>query len=276
MDPGTLYVVATPIGNLEDLSFRAVRVLKEVDLVAAEDTRRTLALLRRYGVHTPLTSYHEHNEKEKARELLALLQQGKNIALVSDAGTPGISDPGFRLVEAAARAGVPVSPVPGPVAFAAALSASGLPSDRFAFEGFLPAKKSARRRRLEELRDEQRTLIFYEAPHRLGEALRDLLEIFGDRRAVVAREFTKIHEEFVRGRLAELAGRFAAAETRGEVTLIVEGAGTKAPPADAELAAEIARLKGEGMRAKEIAEALARKYACSKKEIYRLAVTAGG
>ncbi|HXL09667.1 MAG TPA: 16S rRNA (cytidine(1402)-2'-O)-methyltransferase, partial [Candidatus Bathyarchaeia archaeon] len=202
--PGTLYIVATPIGNLEDITLRALRVLKEVDVIAAEDTRHTQILLNHHGIRTPLTSYHEHNERTKAQELVTRLEQGKDIALVSDAGTPAISDPGFRLVVEAIRAAIRIIPVPGASALTAVLSASGLPTDRFIFEGFLPAKKKQRRERLHTLRDETRTLIFYEAPHRLRDALDDVHELLGNRETVLAREVSKVHEEFLRGPISEL------------------------------------------------------------------------
>src|SRR5438874_177589 len=202
---GTLFIVATPIGNLEDISQRALRILREVDLIACEDTRHTRGLLNHYGIRTKTISYHEHNEDERAEELCSQLESGKNIALVSDAGTPLISDPGFRIVNAAIQRNIPIVPIPGATAFAAALSASGLPSDQFLFAGFLPPRASARRARLEDLRAIQATLIFYEAPHRIATALRDAVDILGNRQAVVARELTKLHEEFVRGRLNELS-----------------------------------------------------------------------
>ncbi|MBI2998795.1 MAG: 16S rRNA (cytidine(1402)-2'-O)-methyltransferase [Deltaproteobacteria bacterium] len=269
---GTLYVVATPIGNLEDITLRALRVLKEVDLIAAEDTRHTRALLSRYDIHTRLTSYHEHNEPAKARDLAARLERGENVALVSDAGTPTISDPGYRLLQEALKTGISVVPVPGPSALTAVLCASGLPADRFVFEGFLPAKRGERSERLRSLAEETRTLVFYEAPHRIKETLRDLLEHFGDREAVVAREITKAHEEFLRGRLSELGAELEPREPRGEFTLLVRGSDGPSPPGEELLRSEIRRLKGEGMRVKEIAELLGEKYSCPKREVYRLAV----
>ncbi|HEV2763744.1 MAG TPA: 16S rRNA (cytidine(1402)-2'-O)-methyltransferase, partial [Pyrinomonadaceae bacterium] len=206
--PGTLYLVATPIGNLEDITRRALRVLSEVDLVACEDTRHTRQLLERYGIDRPTVSYHEHNEQERAAELASRLAAGESVALVSDAGTPAVSDPGFRLVRACVEQGVAVVPVPGPSAFVAALVASGLPTDEFYFGGFLPARTHARRARLEEVRALRATLVFYETPHRLAHALADALELLGEREAAVARELTKLHEEIVRGRLSELLERF--------------------------------------------------------------------
>lgn len=270
--PGILYIVATPIGNLDDITLRALRVLKEVDVIAAEDTRHTQILLRHHDIHTPLTSYHEHNERAKSQELVTRLARGQQIALVSDAGTPAISDPGFRLVVQAIRAGVRIVPIPGASALTAVLSASGLPTDRFVFEGFLPAKKSQRRERLQTLRDETRTLIFYEAPHRLKEALDDIHELLGNRDAVLAREVSKLHEEFWRGPVSELIGALGNAEPRGEVTLILSGSAGASRVNEDLLQAEIRELKDQGLRVKEIAEVLGEKFGYPKKEIYRLAL----
>jgi len=270
--PGILYIVATPIGNLEDITFRALRVLREVDVIAAEDTRHTQILLSHHDIHTPLTSYHEHNEKTKAQELVTRLARGKNIALVSDAGTPAISDPGFRLVVQAIRAGVRIIPIPGASALTAVLSATGLPTDRFVFEGFLPAKKKLRRERLQTLRDETRTLIFYEAPHRLKDTLDDIHELLGNREAVLAREVTKIHEEFLRGPVSTLVRELGSGEVRGEVTLIISGSAGESRVNEDLLKAEIRELKGQGLRVKEIAEVLGEKFGYSKKDIYRLAL----
>ncbi|MEK6601312.1 MAG: 16S rRNA (cytidine(1402)-2'-O)-methyltransferase [Candidatus Binatota bacterium] len=270
--PGTLYIVATPIGNLEDITLRGLRILKQADVIAAEDTRHTKKLLAHYGIDRPLTSYHEHNEKTKAHELVARLERGENIALVSDAGTPTLSDPGYRLVREAIKAGINVAPVPGPSALTAALSASGLATDRFVFEGFLPAKKGERRERLSSLREETRTLVFYEAPHRLKESLGDLLEILGDREAVLGRELTKIYEEFIRGRLTETIARLDLTKPRGEITLVVRGAGRASAPGQELLRAEIQRLQRKGLRVKEIAELLGEKFSYSKREVYRLAL----
>jgi 16S rRNA (cytidine1402-2'-O)-methyltransferase len=268
--PGTLYIVATPIGNLEDISLRALRVLKEADLIAAEDTRRTKKLLAHYEISTPLTSYYDEVEREKAMELVKQLQKGKTIALVSDAGTPTLSDPGFRLVREAIRAGIAVVPVPGASALLAVLSASGLPTDRFAFEGFLPAKRRERREKLQTLAKEPRTLVFYEAPHRLSETLGDILEIFGDREAVFGREVTKAYEEFVRGSLSEALAAVGRKEPRGEITLAVAGSAGEAPAMDAEIDGEIAALLAKGLRVKEIAEILGEKFGHPKKDIYRM------
>ena len=267
---GVLYIVATPIGNLEDITLRALRVLKEVDLVAAEDTRHTRKLFAHYGIDRPLTSYHEHNEKTKAHALVARLERGENVALVSDAGTPTLSDPGYRLVQEAIKAGVNVVPVPGPSALTAVLSVSGLPTDRFVFEGFFPAKKGERRNKISTLRGEKRTLVFYEAPHRLQESLGDLLELLGDREVVLGREITKIYEQFIRGRLSKVRPETARQEPRGEITLVVRGSEEGSAPKEDILRAEIRGLKRKGMRVKEIAELLGEKFSCSKREVYRL------
>jgi len=274
---GTLYIVATPIGNLEDITLRALRILKEVDLIAAEDTRHTKKLLTHYGIQKPLTSYHEHNEKTKSNQLIHRLQEGYRVALVSDAGTPLLSDPGFRLVQEAIRAEAQVIPVPGPSALTAVLSASGLPMDSFAFEGFLPAKEAARRKYLTGLREEERTLVFYEVPHRVQESLRDILEILGDREIVLGREVTKVHEEFLRGSVSQLISDTGPRKWRGEITVVVGGAGRvrdrdRDRDRDREIRAEIQRLRAEGMRVKEIAEIVGERFSMSKREVYRLAL----
>jgi len=267
---GLLYIVPTPIGNLEDITLRALRVLKEVDLIAAEDTRHTQHLLIHYGIKTALTSYHEHNERAKARTLVERIKNGVNLALVSDAGTPAISDPGFRLVVEAIHAGVNVVPLPGACALATVLSASGLPTDRFVFEGFLPAKKNERRARLLALRGETRTLVFYEAPHRLGESLADIHELLGDREMVLAREVSKLHEEFVRGRASDLINQLANQQMRGEMTLVVRASSVQTEVSEAAVKAEIRRLKNDGMRVKDIADVLGQSFGYAKKEIYRM------
>ncbi|MEM1044026.1 MAG: 16S rRNA (cytidine(1402)-2'-O)-methyltransferase [Bacteroidota bacterium] len=220
-----LYLVPTPIGNLEDVTLRALRILKEADLVACEDTRTSGVLLGHYGIETPRTSYHDHNERQKAPRLVERMQAGETVALVTDAGSPGVSDPGFYLVRACLQAGLPVEALPGPTAFVPALALSGLPTDRFAFEGFLPAKKG-RQTRLQSLAGEERTLVFYESPHRLVKTLGQLAEHLGpDRPAAVARELTKKFEEVERGTLADLAGRFGERpKVRGEIVLVVGGA----------------------------------------------------
>ena len=232
---GRLYVVATPIGNLSDLSARARALLESAGLIAAEDTRHTGSLLKHFAIRTPLVSLHEHNEKQRIGELLLRLQQGTSVALVSDAGTPAISDPGFELVRAAAAAGIDIVAVPGPCAAIAALSIGALPTDRFCFEGFLPARAAARRERLGELADEARTLVFYESPHRIAATLEDCAACFGAHRgAAVAREITKLHEAVYRGSLAELSARAAQDPdfSRGEIVLIVAGSSRVAQAPD--------------------------------------------
>ena len=216
-----LYLVATPIGNLEDITLRALRILKEVDQIACEDTRHTQKLLSHYNIQKPLVSYHEHNELTRAPELVLAMEKGAQVALVSDAGVPLVSDPGYRLVTLCLRHHLPVVPVPGPSALLAALSASGLPNDEFLFAGFLPARSSERRRALERFRIEDRTIIFYEAPHRIEETLADAREILGDRPACLAREVTKLHEEFRRAPLSELLASVEEKPVRGEITLLV-------------------------------------------------------
>lgn len=269
---GTLYIVATPIGNLEDITLRALRVLKEVDLIAAEDTRHTQGLLRHFGINTPLTSYHEHNERTKAQKLIGQLKQGKNIALVSDAGTPAISDPGYRLVLEAVQAEIRIVPLPGASALTTVLSASGLPTDRFVFEGFLPAKQKERQEKLKVLRAETRTLILYEAPHRLKETLHDAQAIFGEREIVLAREVTKVHEQFLRGLTGELIRLLRDKEILGEVTLIIKGSSGENEISEDRLRAEIRALRAEGVRVKEIAELLGERYSIAKRELYRMAL----
>ncbi len=220
---GKLFVVATPIGNLSDITYRAVEILKSVDLVAAEDTRTSSILLKHYQISKPMMSFHSHSGTGRAGEIVTKLRQGTSIALITDAGTPGISDPGYLLVREAVEAGIEVVPVPGPAAFVAALSSSGLRSDRFVFEGFLPQKKG-RQKKLQQLSSEQRTIIFYESPYRIAKTLTELLKYFGDRRCVVGREITKIHETFYRGSLSELQQSLPESEKRGEFVIIVEGA----------------------------------------------------
>jgi len=218
---GRLYVVATPIGNLEDITVRALRLLGEADLIACEDTRHTLKLLNHYGIHKPTLSYHQHNEASRAEELLKRLEQGAQIALVSDAGTPIISDPGYRLVSVCLEKQIPVIPIPGPSAVIAALAASGLPSEEFVFVGFLPSRPAARRKALQNLAKETHAMALYEAPHRLVDTLSDALECLGRRQAVIAREITKVHEEFLRGDLAELLVRVQRQPVRGEITVLI-------------------------------------------------------
>jgi len=270
--PGILYIVPTPIGNLEDITLRALRVLKVVELIAAEDTRHTQHLLAHFGIKTALTSYHDHNERGKARTLVERLKSGASIALVSDAGTPAISDPGYRIVVDAIQAGIQVVPLPGASALTTALCASGLPTDRFFFEGFLPAKAQERKAKLQSLRGEAATLVFYEAPHRLLDSLAEMLEIFGDREISVARELTKVHEEFRRGKLSEVVRALADRDIKGEIVIMVHGASGEAQVSDEELYGTIRQLAGNGMGVKEIAELLGERYGLAKKEVYKLAL----
>lgn len=268
-----LYVVATPLGNLEDITLRALRVLKEVDLIAAEDTRHTRKLLTHYGITTLLTSYYDQIEASKAPTLIVQLQAGKTIALVSDAGTPGIADPGYRLVKGAAEAGIPVIPIPGPSTVAALLSVGGLPTDRFVFEGFLPAKPTQRRKALQNLKQEERTLIFFESPHRLSDTLKDIEDAFGARPMVIGRELTKMYEEVLRGFASELHTQLQTREIKGEVALLVGGApktvsNDDQPP----LTEEIHYLRKQGLSLKEIAQTLGERRGISKREVYAVGV----
>jgi 16S rRNA (cytidine1402-2'-O)-methyltransferase len=267
---GRLYIVPTPIGNLEDITLRALRILKEVDLIAAEDTRHTQHLLTHFGIDKLLTSYHDHNEREKALALVQRIKNGANVALVSDAGTPGIADPGFRLVRAAIRAGIQIVPLPGAAALATALSASGLPTDRFLFEGFLPAKKQERKNKLQELRDCAATLVFYEAPHRLQDTLADLQQILGERAIVIAREVSKVHEEFLRGTVSEVIQQLTDRDVKGEITIVVHGSAGEARVNEAQLRADIQRSISAGVGVKEISELFGERYGLSKREVYRL------
>jgi 16S rRNA (cytidine1402-2'-O)-methyltransferase len=274
MSGGVLYVVATPIGNLEDLSPRALRLLGDVDLIAAEDTRRTRALLTRHGLRRPLTSYYDAVERERAPALAQQLRNGARVALVSDAGTPGLSDPGYHLVRAALDAGVSVVPVPGPSAVTALLSVAGLPCERFAFEGFLPSRAAARRRRLEALRDDRRALVFLESGRRLAAFLAAATDALGDREAVVGRELTKLHEEILRGRLSEIAARLAARDAvRGEVTVLVAGR-PEAPAAVTgdDLDARIVALRRAGTSLRDLAATLAAELGLPKRAVYQRAL----
>jgi 16S rRNA (cytidine1402-2'-O)-methyltransferase len=220
---GILYIVSTPIGNREDITLRALRILKEVDLIAAEDTRHTLLLLRHFGIQTPLTSYFEGNELKKKEFILSKLKQGDRIALVSDAGTPGISDPGFRLIQTAIENQIPIIPIPGPSAVITALSVSGLPTDAFLFKGFLPHKSKKRKDLLQQLEGIRETLIFYESPHRLSETLNDIFDLLGDREMVLTRELTKVYEEVLRGKLSEIQTLIRDRKLKGEITLVISG-----------------------------------------------------
>lgn len=269
---GTLYLVATPIGNLADITHRALQVLKDVDLIACEDTRHTHKLLQHYGITTKTISYHEHNEQQRAVQLIDLLKQGSDIAVVSDAGTPSISDPGYRLVHSAIESEIAVVPVPGPSALISALIAAGLPADEFFFAGFLPARSNARRARLNELRSIPGTLIFYEAPHRLAATLKDAYEILGEREAVVARELTKLHEEIRRGRLSELSTHYADKENpRGEIVLLIDRNVIDAPARETtpSVAALVAQFEQAGMDHRAALKKAARELGLSRAEAYR-------
>lgn len=277
---GTLYLVATPIGNLEDITHRAIRILREVKIIACEDTRHTRKLLNHYGIDTRTVSYHEHNERDRAAELLKQLETGVDVAVVSDAGTPGISDPGFQLARCAIEAGVQVVPIPGPSALVSALITSGLPTDEFFFGGFLPARSGARRARLAELRSLSATLVFYEAPHRIAATLRDAREILGEREAVVARELTKMHEEIARGRLSELGERFSSREhARGEMVLIIDR--TEIKSATEEKAAVsigelVSAFENDGLDHRAAIKKAARELGLSRDEAYRRLVAERG
>ena len=263
----TLYVVATPIGNLEDISLRALRVLKEVKIIAAEDTRKTSRLLNRYQITTPMTSYYEHNKLEKLDRMLAYLETG-DMALVSEAGMPGISDPGYELVVAAVEQGIIVVPVPGASAVTTALAVSGLPTDRFTFLGFLPAKTSARKQALEEVKTEKGTLIILEAPHRVEDSLKDILAVLGDRQIAICRELTKMHEEIFRGSVIEAAAHFT--EPKGEFTLVIEGNRQETlQELTDDIKSKLKELRASGISAKEAIPAMMAETGLTKRELYR-------
>ena len=272
--PGTLFLVATPIGNLQDISLRALETLKTVNLIACEDTRHTRQLLTHFGIKNKLVSYHEHNETQRVEDFSALLEQGKSIAVVSDAGTPGISDPGFRIVQKAHEIGAKVVAIPGAVAFVSAAVVSGLPTDAVFFGGFLPSKKGERRKRLEELKEIPATLCFYETPHRIAKSLTDCFEILGGRRAAVVRELTKLHEEIVRGNLEELADIFSEKQTKGEIVLIIERgqiSNFKSEISNSKTLAErVAELEIEGIDRKTALKKAAKEFGLSKSEAYRI------
>ena len=277
--PGTLYLVATPIGNLADITQRAVQVLKDVDLIACEDTRHTQKLLNHYGINTKTISYHEHNEQQRARQLVDLLKEGSNVAIVSDAGTPAISDPGFRLVRAAIEIEASVVPVPGPSALISALVAAGLPTDEFFFAGFLPARSNQRRSRLAELKSIPGTLIFYEAPHRLAATLKDAHEILGEREGAVARELTKLHEEIKRGRLSELADHYAQENSaRGEIVVLIDRNVIEATRSEsqASVADLVEQYEKDGLDHRAALKKAARELQISRAEAYRKLVAERG
>ncbi len=273
---GTLYLVGTPIGNLEDITFRAVRTLKEVQLIACEDTRQTQKLLNHYGIDTATTSYHEHNELTRSAELVMQLEQGKNIALVSDAGMPGVSDPGFRLVTLAIRHHIAVVPIPGASAFLSALVASGLPTDAFRFLGFLPSKEGQRAKALENFRNSTRTLIFYEAPTRVTDSVEEIIQVLGpERPVVIAREVTKLHEEFIRGTATEVLGQLKSREeVKGEITLLI-GRAPEHQRGDSVFNAHTVRtrvrelMKAENLDERDALKRVAKEMGVSKSDAYR-------
>jgi len=278
---GTLYLVATPIGNLKDITLRALEVLSEVDLIACEDTRHTQKLLNHFEIRAKTISYHEHNEHQRSEELLGRLKGGTSIAVVSDAGTPAIADPGSRLAAAAAAAGVAVVPLPGPVAFVTAAAAAGLPTDSLFFGGFLPSRSGERRRRLEECSRIPATLVFYEAPHRLARSLTDCLDILGDRHACVAREITKVHEEFTRGTLSDLIARYADIPAKGEIVLLIESCsdasfdGSRGTNGEGHVTLEqrFEELQAQGDDKKTALKKAAKEFGLARSEAYRRLLT---
>jgi len=271
--PGTLYLVATPIGNLEDITYRAVRLLKEADIIACEDTRHTRKLLAHFGISKPLVSYHEHNEEQRAEELIERLREGESVALVSDAGMPVVSDPGYRLVRRAAEEGIPVVPAPGPSAALTALAASGLPSDRFTFLGFLPPRGAQRRETLRRIAEMDTTVILFEAPHRILATLDDLRQVAGDRAIVAAREMTKIHEEFLRGTAEEVREELARRNSiKGEFTIVIGKPPEKEAPEPDEQAirAAVDEQMAAGASRMEAIKAVARRYKLPKRRVYEI------
>jgi len=271
MQQGTLYIVATPIGNLEDITLRAIRTLREVGLIAAEDTRRTRILLDAYGIDTPMTSLHDRNEREKSTHLITKLHEGTDIAYVSDAGTPGISDPGHLFVRQAIAEDIKVVPIPGPVAAVAALNVSGLPMDSFIFFAFLPSRSGKRKNFLESVKGETKTMVFYESPNRLVSTLKDIREVLGDRRIAVSRELTKIYEETLRGTVAEIIESLRGKKVKGEITLVVSGAATARPdvsPEEIRARFQEARTDPESST-RDIIDALSEEMDMPRKEIYR-------
>ncbi len=274
---GTLYIVGTPIGNLEDMTFRAIRILQTADFIAAEDTRHTGKLLHHFQIKTPQISYHEHNQQQRLPELLDKLHLGKDIALVTDAGMPGISDPGYELVKACADANINIIPIPGPTACIVGITASGLPTERFVFEGFLPVKGQERQQSLEDLQRESRTIILYESPHRLRQTLQDLANSLGsDRQIVLARELTKMHEEFWRGSIESAIELYTNREPQGEFTLVIAGLQTASPIfSEDAIKAELQTLIAQGISRSQASRQLAQQTSLPRRQIYQLALTIG-
>jgi len=275
-DSGILYICGTPIGNLEDITLRSLKILKEVNLIAAEDTRHTLKLLNHYQINTKVTSYYEYNKFKKAPYLVEILKNGQDIALVSDAGMPGISDPGYVLIDLALKNNIKIIPVPGVSALITALVVSGLPTDKFVFEGFLPRKIKDRKRYFKSIENEERTIIFYETPHRLKKALKDMLEILGDRKVVIARELTKLYEEIIRGKLSQVLTEISTKEVKGEITLIVQGGIKKKENSSTDFLIKeciieeyLKKLKNQGYSNKEIIKITQEKLNIPKNLIYK-------
>lgn len=275
--PGTLYLVATPIGNLSDISARAIETFKIVDVIACEDTRHTQKLLNHLGIRTKTVSYHDHNETERAKELIKTLLAGGSVGVVSDAGTPGINDPGSFVVKAAIESGIDVVPIPGPTAFVSAVIGSGLPTDTIVFAGFLPSKKSERKRRLEELRSVPATIAFYETPHRIAASLVDCLDILGDRNAALARELTKLHEEFIRGTFSQLISAISSAKPRGEFVLVIdrerESDLARIDKEKSSLPERVAELESEGLDRRAALKKAAKEFGLPRAEAYRMLLT---
>lgn len=282
MNPGTLYLCATPIGNLEDMTFRVIRTLKEVDMIAAEDTRNSIKLLNHFKIKTPMTSYHEYNKIEKGHKLVQMLLEGKNLALITDAGTPGISDPGEELVQMCYEAGVPVTSLPGAAACITALTLSGLSTRRFVFEAFLPSDKKERQQVLEELKNDTRTVICYEAPHRLVKTLKELLEALGDRRITICRELTKKHETAWQTHIAEACEYYQENAPKGECVLVIEGRSREELKVEEQeqweqmpLEAHMEHYESQGMDHKSAMKRVAKDRGVSKRDIYRMLLELG-
>lgn len=278
MSETKLYICGTPIGNLEDISLRTLKILKKVDYIAAEDTRRTQNLLNHYEINTELISYHEHNEEEKSAEIIGMLKSGQEIALVSDAGMPGISDPGYKLTSLADKEDIRVVPVPGPTAMTAALVASGLPTDKFIFEGFLPRKEKQRQERLKELSAETRTLVFYESPYRLKDSLQNMLDILGDRKIAVWREITKKFEEKISGQVSEVLSHFEDEDPKGEITIVLDGLDAdqlhckEAAWKDLTILEHLQLMMDKGVTKKEAVKLVAKERGLPKREVYEEAI----